>query len=126
YVARLETSRNRTVRALVGSVTSNTIKLTVAPSLRARAQGPRVLAGRRADVRGTVRPQGKTIVVALWRKNGSRYVYGRSVRTKATRDRFRVPVRLVRPGLYRLRVRAADDGRTTATHRDIYVRAVRS
>jgi hypothetical protein len=125
YTARLSTSRNRTVRALAGSVTSNTIRLTVAPALRARVQAARVPAGRRADVRGTVRPMGKTIAVQVWRKSGSRYVLGRSVRTTAKGASFRVPVRLARPGLYRLRVRAVGDGRTEATHRDLYVRALR-
>jgi hypothetical protein len=126
FTASLPTSRNRSVRALVGRVVSNTVRLRVAPAMELRKPPKRVLAGRRADLRGKLRPRKGSVTVDVYREAGKRYVFSKRMKVKARRGSFRAAVRLVRPGLYRLRVRFAGDKRNAPGRTDHYVRAVRT
>ncbi len=127
FTASLKTSRNRTVRALVGKVASKPVKLRVAPALTVAAPFKRVLRGRRAVLRGTLRPKRGTVVVEAARQVG-RTTFRRTTRFKARvrNGRFRTTVRLVTPGVYRLRVRFAGDRRNSRAQVQYFVRAVRS
>jgi hypothetical protein len=127
WAAELPTSRNRAVRAIVGRIVSNTVKVTVAPVLTVPAPARRLQAGRRAVLRGEVRPRKAAIVVEAARQlTPTRYAKAIVVRGRASGGRFRVPVTLARPGLYRLRVRFAGDRRNAPAQVDHFVRAVRS
>jgi hypothetical protein len=126
FTADLPTSRNRRVRALVGRVSSRPIQLRVRPALQVRPPARRVLRGRRAVLTGTLRPRRGTVVVEAARQIGTRFVRAARVRVRVREGRFRGAVRLVRPGLYRLRVRFTGDRRNSSVQSDWYVRAVRS
>jgi len=126
WTAELPTSRNRVVRALVGKVVSSPVRLTVAPSLTVPAPARRLQAGRRAVLRGQVRPRTIALRVEAARQlSPTRYARPIVVRGRAAGGRFRIAVPLVRPGLYRLRVRFAGDRRNAPAQTDHFVRAVR-
>jgi hypothetical protein len=126
YTAELPTTRNRTVRALVGNIASAPVKLTVAPALAARSKARRVLAGRRAVLTGRLRPKKPAVIVQIARQVGARFVRVGALRFRTRDGRYRAAVRLARPGLYRLRVTFRGDRRNaSARGPDAYVRAVR-
>lgn len=126
FTAALPTSRNRTVRALLGSVRSAPVKVTVAPTLLVRKPARQVKIGRRAVVGGTVRPREKTLVIEAARQVGpGRYVLSKRVKVRARGGAFRGTLLLGRAGLYRLRVRVAGDAKNTPAQADFYTRAVR-
>ncbi len=132
WAADLPTSRNRVIRAVARTgaqpTVSPRVSVSVTPELAARAAASRVKAGRRVLVRGTVRPSKGRVVVEAARMGTRGVPLGRPLRVVArARSRaFTVAVPLVRPGLYRLRVRVAGDSRTRpARFGDLYVRAIR-
>jgi hypothetical protein len=125
YTAELPTSRNRVVRALVGTVASDRVRLRVAPALEVTAPAKRVKAGRRSVLTGRLRPSKGVVLVTASRQVGGRYVRAVVVRVRARGGRFRAAVPLKRPGLYRLRLRFAGDWRNAPAQADSYVRAVR-
>ena len=90
------------------------------------APAGRVQAGRRSVLRGEVRPSRTAIVVEAARQLApARYARPLVVRGRAAGGRFRIAVPLVRPGVYRLRVRFAGDRRNAPAQVDHVVRAVR-
>ena len=125
FSASLPTSRNRSVRALVGNVVSNTVRLKVAPALAANAPAKRVQAGRRAVVKGTLRPRKGVLSVQVAIQRGRSYRRARTVKVTVRNGSFRQPITLTKPALYRLRVRFAGDARNAPAQADFYVRAVR-
>jgi hypothetical protein len=125
WSAEMPTSRNRVVRALVGTVTSNKVTLKVAPALDVPAPAKRVKAGRRSVLKGSLRPKKGTVVVTAYRDVGGTYRRAQSVRVRARGGRFSAAVPLKRPGLYRLRLRFAGDRRNAPAQADYFVRAVR-
>jgi N-acetylmuramoyl-L-alanine amidase len=127
YSAEMPTTRNRTVRALVGNIASAPVKVAVAPSVGVRAGAKRVLAGRRAVLTGAVRPKKAVVIVQLARQVGTaRFVRVAALRFKTRDGRYRAAVPLRRPGLYRLRVTFRGDRRNAPGRGpDAYVRAVR-
>jgi hypothetical protein len=126
WSTELPTSRNRVVRAVVGRVTSNPVRLTVAPVLTVPAPASRIQAGRRSVLRGEVRPRKASIVVEAARQlSPTRYAPPVVLRGRASAGRFRVAMPLRRPGLYRVRVRFAGDRRNAPAQVDHFVRAVR-
>jgi hypothetical protein len=127
YVAELPTTRNRTVRALVGNIASTPVRVAVAPAITARSSGRRVLAGRRAVLTGSVRPKKAALIVQISRQVGTRFVRVAALRFRTRSGRYRAAVPLRRPGLYRLRVTFRGDRRNSAGRApDAYVRAVRN
>jgi hypothetical protein len=131
WAAELPTTRNRTVRAVVGDVASEEVQVSVRPALTAALpKGPRVLAGRRAVITGTIAPRKSRLVVEIARQRGlSTTAFTRIALARVPsvrRGRFRAAIPLTSPGLYRLRVRFAGDTLNTAVQStDLYVRAVR-
>jgi hypothetical protein len=125
YTAELPTSRNRSVRALVGKVVSRPVKLKVAPALGVTQPARRVQAGRRSVVKGTLRPRKGTLVVDVARESRGRYRTVARVKVKVANGRFRAAIPLAKPSLYRLRVRFAGDKRNAPARADFFVRAVR-
>ncbi|HWT93775.1 MAG TPA: N-acetylmuramoyl-L-alanine amidase [Solirubrobacteraceae bacterium] len=126
FTASLPTSRNRTVRALLGSIRSAPVKVTVAPTLLVRKPARQVKIGHRAVVSGTVRPREKTLVIEAARQVGpGRYVLAKRVSVRARGGAFRGTLPLGRAGLYRLRVRVAGDAKNTPAQADFYTRVVR-
>ena len=127
YAAELPTTRNRTIRALVGNIASAPVKVAVAPQVVATTSSTRVLAGRRAVLLGSVRPKKGSVVVTIARDvGGGRYVRAAALKVKARNGRFRAVVPLRRPGLYRLRTSFRGDRRNAPFRGvDSYVRAVR-
>ena len=127
--ANLPTSRNRTVRALVGNVTSPPVKLRVAPALRRRAPATRVLRraprGARAARCGRGRARSSSRPRA---RSARRFVrVARAARQGRADGRFRaaVPLRAARPlpPARALRRRPAQRAAQAPTS---FVRAVRS
>ena len=127
YAAELPTTRNRTIRALVGNIASAPVKVAVAPQLVATTSSTRVLAGRRAVLLGAVRPKKGSVVVTIARDTGGgRYVRVAALKVGAKDGRFRAAIPLRRPGLYRLRASFRGDRRNAPFRgADSYVRAVR-
>ena len=126
YTAELPMSRNRVVRALVGTVASNRVTLKVAPALQVTAPAKRVKAGRSSVIKGSLRPKKGLLVVTAFREVRGSYRRAFALRVRAARDgRFRAVVPLARPGLYRLRLRFAGDKRNAPAQADSFVRAVR-
>ncbi|CAA9534976.1 MAG: hypothetical protein AVDCRST_MAG85-4020 [uncultured Solirubrobacteraceae bacterium] len=127
FTAELPSTRNRTIRALVGNIASAPVKVAVAPQVVATSRATRVLAGRqRAVLLGSVRPAKAAVTVVVAREVGGRYVRVAALRVKTVRGRFRAVVPLTKPGLYRLRVTFRGDKLNVAGGQaDAYVRAVR-
>jgi hypothetical protein len=126
YAVALPTTRNRTVRALVGSIASQPVKVTVAPGVTARLASRRVLAGRRAVITGSLRPKKGSVLVKVGRQVGTKYVLVATRRFAARDGRYRAVVPLLKPGLYRLRVTFRGDNRNApGAGPDACVRAVR-
>jgi N-acetylmuramoyl-L-alanine amidase len=127
FSTSLPTSRNRTIRALVGSVTSRPVTVRVVPALQVRAPLSRVLQGRSAVLSGTLHPRKGRVVVEAARQVGATRFRPVSRFAVRVRDgRFRALPRLARPGVYRVRVRFAGDKLNAPARVDFFVRAVRS
>jgi hypothetical protein len=132
WTAELPLSRRRVMRAIHRDangplVVSSSVAMSVVPVLDAAAARRRVAAGSRLALAGTVRPRKSRVYVSVAVRRGRRIVPVAWLRTRPRGDgRYRVLVRLRRPGLYRLRTSVASDGVTAgARSRDVYVRAVR-
>jgi len=80
--------------------------VTVLPALAMRLNTPRVRAGRRAAVSGTLAPGAPQLVCLLERRIGSRWVTVQRKRIRVRRGRFATVVRPRRAGLYRVSVLA--------------------
>jgi hypothetical protein len=127
FTASLPTSRNRSVRALVGKLASNTVGLRVAPALTVRTPARRVWMKRRTVLSGTLRPgKGAVVVEAALQRSATSYRRVLAMRSAAKNGKFRVALPLRKPGLYRLRVRFAGDKRNAPAKADFYVRSVRT
>jgi hypothetical protein len=131
WAAEFPATRSWDVRAIHNEVRSPRARAVVVPALTARVSARRVAAGRSAVVVGSVRPRKRAILVVASRQDPrrpERFVRSFAVRRPtAAAGRFRAPVRLRRPGLYRLSVRFSGDRRNgPAQAPDLYVRAVRS
>ena len=129
WSAEFAATRTWDVRAFAGTLASPRTPVVVAPTLDARIALPRIIAGRRAVVLGTVRPRKAAVLVEGWRQvvGTSRFVRAFTLRARSGSGRFRSAIRLRRPGLYRLRVRFGGDRRNgPAQATDLFVRAVRS
>ena len=129
WSAEFSATRTWDVRAFSGTLTSPRTPVVVAPTLSAQIAYPRIAAGRRAVLLGTVRPRKPAVLVEGSRQitNTSRFVRAFTLRVNGRSGRFRAAVRLRRPGLYRLRARFPGDRRNgPAQATDVFVRAVRS
>ena len=131
WSATLRTQYSRALRAVAtlpggALVSSPSIEVRVAPSLRVRAP-KRVRAQRRFTVKGSMSPRRAKVVLEIARKgsDGRMHTVAR-VPVKVVRGRFAARVRLRRPALHRLRVAFAADRRNGAARSgDVYLRAVR-
>lgn len=129
FSAALLWKRGGTVRAAVAgpgaTVASPQADVLLAPRLEAWVAGPRVKAGARARIAGTVQgASAVTIVVERLYRDG-RWRRIAAVRADAApTGRFRALVTLRQPGLHRFTVRAGDGAATVRSPR-LFVRAVR-
>ncbi len=132
WAAELPTNRNRVVRAAHDTstgrrVVSPEVAVTVAPALTAVAP-PRVQAGRRLVVTGTVFPRKAAVVVTATRQGRTGGFGARAARerVRVSAGRFRLALPLRTPGLYRIRVAYPGD-RTSAPSRapDVFARVTR-
>lgn len=131
FDAALLWKRGGSVRAAVAggagntTVTSPQADVLLAPQLEAWVAGPRVKAGGRARIAGTVQGAATvSVVVERLYRDGR---YRRIAKRRATADaggRFRVLVPLRRPALHRFTVVAGDNAVTTRAPQ-LFVRAVR-
>jgi len=131
FTAEVPTARNRAIRAIRdvqgrGRIASRTVPVSVAPALTAAAPR-RVRAGRRLVVTGTVAPRKGSVVVSAARQGRTGgFAVPVRLRVRTVDGRYRAPVRLDAPGVYRVRVAYAGD-RVNAPSRapDLYARATR-
>jgi hypothetical protein len=124
WVVRVPWRRGGDVRAVAAGVTSKAVEVQVTPALTTRRTPKRVSAGSSVTLLGRVRPG--VAVAVLVEREGSDGGFHRVRIVSGTRrlTTWRCPVRLRRPGLYRLTARtAAKDG--NARGKAVYVRAVR-
>jgi hypothetical protein len=131
YLVPLVSSRNRTVRVIYRApsapVVSPRLALRVAPGLATRIPASRIQAGRRLVLRGRVTPRRSVLYVVADREvRRGRYARSFTIRGSGARGTFRIPVRLRRPGLYRVSVRTKGDRRNpVGSSGYVHVRAVR-
>ncbi len=132
WSAALPTAYTRTVRAVADTpagvrVTSPSVRVQVAPRIRARAAGPRVVVRRALTVSGSMRPHRGRLRLEVARPGSDErmHVVAR-LAVKVRGGRFTARVRLRRPALHRLRIAFAPDQRNgRGRSRELYVRAVR-
>jgi hypothetical protein len=126
--------RSRTVRAVEVAANANVprtaspvLTVTVAPVVKARLAGRRILAGGTIRVSGTIAPRKRGLALAFGRqRRAGGYGTGRTVSVRARNGRFGFNLRLRDPGLYRVRAVFPGDPTNAAAHsRWMYVRAVR-
>ncbi len=131
WAASLRLSSGHLLRALQvlpdgrAGAASEPVRVTVQPKIKARARS-RVLAGRSLTLAGEIGPYKSSLSLSLAIQRGTRYVVVSRRGLPARRGAFRTPVRLRRPGLYRLHVRFAGDAGALPASADVYVRAVRT
>ena len=134
WAVNVATAFSRTLRAVFpgdptrAPATSRPVGVKVAAGVRLRASRDRIPAGRRADLRGKLRPikrDGLTVVVE--RKAGNGYVHERTLRVRPRGADFRALARLERPALYRFRARfAGDKTNAPATSPFAFIRVTRT
>ena len=125
WVVRVPWRRGADVRAVSAGVTSKAIAVTVTPALTTRTTPKRVSAGSSVALAGRVRPAVAVSVLLEREGANGKFHRVRLLRGSVRQTTWRCPVRLRRPGLYRLTARtAAKDGDVRG--RAVYVRAVRA
>jgi hypothetical protein len=96
-----------------GPVTSGRIPVTVVPLLSLTSNVRRINVGGTIAVSGSIAPAQKHVDLVLERKVGRRWVLVIKRRRLAVRDgRYASQVRLNRPGLYRVWIKAAGGHRS--------------
>jgi hypothetical protein len=129
WSARVAWRRTGAVRAearapVTGArVRSTQVTVAVGAALTVTAPPTRVLAGRRAVVRGRARPSGSVTVVLERQDARGRWRRVAAVRGAVRHGAFRVPVLLAAAGLHRLTVRTGV-GASARRAAPVYVRAV--
>ena len=119
FVAGVPWTRGGLARASAQGSVSLPVNVGLVPSLQVTADTTALPAGGLVTLRGRMRPPG-TVKVIVQRRSRGRWQRVASVSRKA-RDAFAVPVRLRRPGQYRLLVSAGSTGEV-ASARPIAVR----
>ena len=109
------------MRATAAGVSSRALDVAVTPALSTRKVPKHVDAGATVTLSGRVRPA--TTVSVLLERQGSdgNFRHVRFLKARVSKTSWRAPVRLRRPGLYRLTARS---GGTAGV--PVYVRVVRS
>jgi hypothetical protein len=133
WSASVPIGTSRTFRAVFAgdashaAVTSVQLAVIVQPVLSARVRTRRVLAGHRTVVSGSVRPRKPSLHLRVELRGGhGRYRIVSEHRVRVRAGTFRVPIRLTRAALYRLRaVFPGDVSNAPAESAALYVRAVR-
>jgi hypothetical protein len=130
YAGQMPVNRNGRVRAHFGGAqptNSPPLRVTVVPSISAKASSRRVKAGGTVRVSVTVAPQRPRVVLALARqaKDGSFVPVG-TVRAKVHGHMAAATIRLRKPGLYRIIAQAPADARASSARAPwVLVRAIR-
>jgi hypothetical protein len=120
WVVRVPWRRGGQVRALAAGVPSKAVEIDVTPVLSTRKAPKRVNAGATVSLTGRVRPATKVSVLLERQSSDGKFRHVRFVSARLSKTNWRAPVRLRRPGLYRLTARSGGgEGRA------VYVRAVR-
>jgi hypothetical protein len=133
FTALVPTTVSRVFRVLYagdaqhGPATSGQVRVAVAAVVSARAGARRVRAGAATLLTGSVRPRKATLRLTVERQlRAARYAPSAKRSVKLKGGRFRLRVRLPRPGLYRLRVAFPGDRlNAAAKSAAVFVRAVR-
>jgi hypothetical protein len=100
-------------------VRSRSVRIAVAPRVRASVARKRYARGERAVITGSVKPAKRSVSAVIERRvSGGDFRQVATVRGVARSGRFSLRVRLARPGLHRVTVRSAADIRNAAGRAD--------
>jgi hypothetical protein len=121
WVVRVPWRRGGQVRAVASGVPSKAVKVDVTPALSTRKAPKHVNAGSTLTLTGRVRPATKVTILLEYQGSDGKFRHVRFLAARLSGTNWRAPVRLRRPGLYRLTARSGG-----AAGRQIYVRAARN
>jgi hypothetical protein len=120
WLVRLPWRRGGAVRATAAGVSSRALDVPVTPALSTHKVPKHVNAGATVTLSGRVRPATKVSVLLERQASDGTFHHVRFLKARVSKTSWRAPVRLRRPGLYRLTARSGGGAGVP-----VYVRVVR-